>query len=171
MKLSVITGAWFENLLSVFSYSTLLILACVNPGQACPVDNKQIEMIINGHILTAEVAENLESHMCGLAFRDDLPADHGMLFAYAKDQVIGFWMKDTFIGLSIAFLDAGGRIVELHDMKPNNSTLRYISKVPVRYALEVKQGWFNKNGIVIGDRVEFDLHAGPKIFLYHSASE
>ena len=171
MKLSVITGNWFINIFIVLNYCTLLALAGINQGQACPVENKHTEIIINGHILTAEVAGDLESHMCGLAFRDDLPADHGMLFAYAEDQILGFWMKDTFIALSIAFLDAGGSIVEIHDMKPKNTTLRYISKVPVRYALEVRQGWFNKNGIVIGDRVEFDLHTSPDVFQYHKVSE
>ena len=169
MRLSVITGSWFRRIFDIGKICTLFALAGVSPGQACPVDNKHIEITINGHSLTAEVAADLESHMCGLAFRDDLPADRGMLFAYAQDQIIGFWMKNTFIPLSIAFLNADGRILEIHTMKPNDTALRYISRVPARYALEVNQGWFHRNDIVAGDRAEFDLHAGPVVFLYDNA--
>lgn len=172
IELSVITSGWFRSVLIVVKCCALLTLAGINPGQACPVDNKHIEITVNGHTLIAEVAADFESHMCGLALRDELPPDHGMLFAYAEDQIVGFWMKDTFMPLSIAFLDADGKILEIHIMEPNNSTLRYISRVPARYALEVSQGWFKKNRIVIGDRAEFDLHdAGAEVFLYHRATE
>ena len=167
MKLALITGYCLKNSLK----GTLLALASINPGQACPVVNKHIEMAIDGHILTVEVAGDLESHMCGLAFRHDLPANHGMLFAYAEDQIIGFWMKDTFMPLSIAFLDSDGRILEIHNMKPNNSTLRYISSVPARYALEVNQGWFDTNDVAIGDTADFDLDAIAQVFRYRSASD
>jgi len=171
VRLSVIAGAWFRDIFNVLKYCTVLALAGINPLQACPVDNKHIEITVNGHAVIAEVAADLESHMCGLAFRDDLPADHGMLFAYAQDQIVGFWMKNTFIPLSIAFLDVDGKILEIHNMYPNDSTRRFISIVPARYALEVNQGWFKKNHIVIGDRAKFDLHAGPEIFLYHNAGK
>lgn len=142
----------------------LLLLASSSQGQACPVANRFIHITTNGHALTAEVAANRAGHMCGLAFRHDLPTNHGMLFAYAQDQIIGFWMKDTFIHLSIAFLDADGKIIEIHVMDPLDPARRYISKSPARYALEVNQGWFVDHGIKLGDRVEFDLKSGPNIF-------
>ena len=143
---------------------TLLLLADISLGQACPVANKFIQITANGHNLTTEVAATRTSHRCGLAFRQNLSADHGMLFAYAQDQTIAFWMKDTLIPLSIAFLDGDGRVLETHDMDPRDPTRRYTSRVPARYALEVNQGWFYDNDIKVGDRVEFDLHAGPDIF-------
>jgi hypothetical protein len=120
----------------------------------------------NGHTLTAEVAADRAGHMCGLAFRNGLPADRGMLFAYAQEQIIGFWMKNTFIHLTIAFLDGDGRILEIHDMDPRDPGRRYISRLPARYALEVNQGWFADNGIEVGDRIEFDLPASSEIFRY-----
>ena len=143
---------------------TLLLLADISSGQACPVANKFIQITANGHTLATEIAATRTSHMCGLAFRHSLPADHGMLFAYAKDQIVAFWMKNTLIPLSIAFLDGDGRILETYDMDPHDPARRYTSSVPARYALEVNQGWFYDKDIEAGDRVEFDLQAGPEIF-------
>lgn len=166
MKLSINTGGWFNNFLTVFKYCTLLPFVHIDLVQACPVENQYMEISVNGHALVTEVAADLDSHMCGLAFRHVLPTGQGMLFAYAQDQIIGFWMKNTFIPLSIAFLDRDGEIIEIHRMDPNDTSHRYISGSPARYALEVNQGWFDKNGIVPGDRAEFDLHTGPEIFRY-----
>jgi uncharacterized membrane protein (UPF0127 family) len=161
----------YRKILALLKYCTLLPLAQLNPLHACPVENEHITITFNGHALTAEVASNLTSHMCGLAFRHELPPDHGMLFAYADDQIIGFWMKNTFIHLSIAFLDADGKILEIHDMDPHEPTRTYISKSPARYALEVNQGWYSENGIDPGDSAVLDLHAGPEIFRYARGQE
>lgn len=155
-----------RNIMVLLKYCILpLLLAYSFQLQACPVENKTIQLTANGHVLTTEVATNLAGHMCGLAFRRELPADHGMLFAYAEDQILGFWMKDTYIRLTIAFLDSDGRILEIHNMAPLDTTLRYISKSPGRYALEVNQGWFSDKNIKVGDRLEFDLQ-DPNIFRY-----
>jgi uncharacterized membrane protein (UPF0127 family) len=156
------------SIIAVFlKYLTvLLLLACTGQGLACPVANKYIRITASGHELNTEVATNHAGHMCGLAFRRDLPADHGMLFVYEQNQIIGFWMKDTYIHLSIAFLDADGKILEIHDMDPRYPTRRYISKLPARYALEVNQGWFSKNGIKAGNRIDLDLQNDPDIFRY-----
>ena len=70
-------------------------------------------------------------------------------------------MKNTFIPLSIAFLDNAGNVLEIHDMDPAYPTRRYTSKLPARYALEVNKGWFSEKGIKVHDRVEFDLQADP----------
>ena len=166
MKLSVNIRSWFKNIFTVFKYCALLLLVNIKPVYACPVENNHIEITINGHTLSTEVAADLNSHMCGLAFRHVLPAGKGMLFAYAQDQIIGYWMKNTFIPLSIAFLNVNGEILEIHNMDPNHPTHRYISSLPARYALEVNQGWFDKNGVVPGDRAEFDLHSDAEVFRY-----
>ena len=160
-------GSWCRNIVAVLKCCILpLQIAYSSCGQACPLANKYIEIMANGHTLTAEVAADRAGHMCGLAFRNGLPADRGMLFAYAQEQIIGFWMKNTFIHLSIAFLDDDGRILEIHDMDPRDPSRRYISRLPARYALEVNQGWFADNSIALGDRIEFDLPASPEIFRY-----
>ena len=156
-----------ETIASVIKYcALLLLLAYTGEGLACPVANKYIRITANGHALTTEVATNQAGHMCGLAFRQDLPADHGMLFVYAQDQIIGFWMKDTHIHLSIAFLDADGKVLEIHDMDPGDPTRRYISKSPARYALEVNRGWFTRNGIEVGNRIDLDMQTDTDIYRY-----
>ena len=166
MKFTAINSTRHGNTLAALRICALLSLAHIHPVQACPVENEYIEITAGGHTLTTEVATSLAGHMCGLAFRQDLPADHGMLFAYAQDQIIGFWMKDTHIHLSIAFMDAGGKILEIHDMDPSDPGRRYISTQPARYALEVNRGWFDKHGIGVGNSLEIDLQSGTGIYRY-----
>ena len=166
MMMSNKSRTWQRNIIGVLKFCALLPFAHICTGQACPVQNKQIEITINGKTLAAEVAADLESHTCGLAFRHDLPPDQGMLFVFDTDQRVGFWMKDTYIHLSIAFMDVDGKILEIHNMDPGEPTRRYISRTPIRYALEVKQGWFKTNRIEVGDRAVFDLHTNPDVYRY-----
>ena len=148
--------------LHCFAATLMMALACNAP--ACPVENDDIQISIKAHTLIAEVATNPAGHQCGLAFRQQLPADHGMLFVYSKDQVLRFWMKNTRIDLSIAYLDSNGRILEMHDMYSDDPYRQTISRQPARYALEVNQGWFSENNIKVGDRVEFDLQSNTQVF-------
>lgn len=100
-----------------------------------------------------EVADTPESRSMGLSRRPSLPEGSGMLFIFAVDQQGPFWMKDTLIPLSIAFIGADGRILEIQDMAPMSEELHR----PVqgyRYALEVNQGFFSRNGVNPGDRVD-----------------
>lgn len=145
-----------------------MLLVYIKNVQACPVANKTITINVNGHKLVTEVATSFDGFMCGLAFRHELPADHAMLFAYANDQILGFWMKDTYVPLSIAFLDSNGVVLEIHKMVPLDLNRRYISKTPGRYALEVNLGWFADNGVKAGDRIELNLQAVPGIYLYRN---
>ena len=151
MKSLFNTNALHGNIIAILNCWALLLFTYINQVQACPVENKYIEININGNALTTEVAANVTSHLCGLAFRHYLPSDHGMLFAYAHDQ-------------AIAFLDSDGKILEIHDMDPHDPTKHYTSKFPARYGLEVNKGWFSENGIKVGYRAVFNLPAGPEIF-------
>ena len=85
--------------------------------------------------------------------RQQLPEDVGMLFAFPQDTGTAFWMKDTVIPLSIAFVTADGAILDIQDMEPLSETLHQAPQ-PFRYALEVNQGWFQRHRIVAGDRLE-----------------
>jgi uncharacterized membrane protein (UPF0127 family) len=134
----------------------LPIMACCT-CQACPLDNKTTNLKINDRVLTVEVAETTASRRCGLAFRQDLPPNQGMLFVFEQDRPVRFWMKNTRIPLTIAYLDADGNILKLEDMDPGDPKRLYPSAGPVRYALETNLGWFAANAIRIGDRAEFSL--------------
>ena len=112
--------------------------------------------LISGHryTLQVELAMDDDSRRCGLSLRNQLANDHGMLFVFEQDQILSFWMKDTRIPLSIAFLTGQGKILNIHTMQPMNDTLRYYSSDLARYALEVNQGWFADHGIQTGDRIQ-----------------
>jgi uncharacterized membrane protein (UPF0127 family) len=85
--------------------------------------------------------------------REDLDWNRGMLFVFEDDEYLSFWMKDTLLPLSIAFLDRRGRVVDLHDMQPN-SLVPVQSTKKCRYALEVNRGYFRDVGLEVGDRVD-----------------
>jgi len=102
--------------------------------------------------LAVEVADTPEERSVGLMNRESLPEDAGMLFIWPEDTGSGFWMKDTPIPLSVAFIDAGGVIVDIQDMQAQDETLHQ-SPAPYRYAVEANQGWFGGHGIEPGDTV------------------
>jgi hypothetical protein len=124
---------------------------------ACPLELPVATISINGHALAVELATTPKARVCGLSNRVNLPENHGMLFIYPTFGQRTFWMKDTQITLSIAFLDDSGRILSIQHMPPMQTTERYHSPQPVRYALEVNQGWFAIHGIGVGDIVEMKL--------------
>ncbi|MDR3147480.1 MAG: DUF192 domain-containing protein [Treponema sp.] len=103
-------------------------------------------------ILRAEIARSQEERQRGLMFRKDLAEGRGMLFVFDRDQILSFYMKNTRIPLSIAFIRSDGGIAELRNMRPLDETTIQSSR-SVRYALEVPQGWFERAGITVGDRL------------------
>jgi uncharacterized membrane protein (UPF0127 family) len=99
-----------------------------------------------------EVADDTEEMARGLMERTTLAEDAGMLFVYPEERELSFWMKDTLIPLSIAFMDSEGRIVDIQDMKALDDTPpHYASAEPARYALEVNKGFFDERGVEVGD--------------------
>ena len=103
-------------------------------------------------LLNVELADTGPRRTRGLMFREALDADAGMLFLFTQTTQGGFWMKDTLIPLSIAFVDDAGAIVDILDMEPLTTTI-HTPSAPYRWALEVNQGWFTENGVTIGDAV------------------
>lgn len=102
--------------------------------------------------LQVEVASTPEERRRGLMSRRSLAPDGGMLFVFPEDSRSAFWMKDTFIPLSIAFISADGRVIDIQDMTPLDETLHY-SPEPYRFAVEANQGWFAAHGVQAGDSV------------------
>ena len=106
--------------------------------------------------VTAEIAASDAERTLGLMNRESLGANNGMLFIFSRDQYLNFWMKNTSIPLSIAYIDSKGIIREIQDMAPLDTSLTYPSRYPVRYALEVNKGWFTRNNIQPGNRIILD---------------
>jgi uncharacterized membrane protein (UPF0127 family) len=112
-----------------------------------------VALTINGKAITAEVASTPEQRATGLMNRFSLRPDQGMLFVFEQPEPQAFWMKNTYIPLSIAFIGADGRILNVEDMAPQTEDSHW-SRGPGLYALEMRRGWFAERGIRAGDRVE-----------------
>ncbi len=106
--------------------------------------------------LRVEVADTAALRERGLMFRKTLGDDRGMLFVFPHERILNFWMKNTPIPLSIAYISSGGVINEILDMDPLDTSVTYPSSRPARYALEVNRGWFGHKGITPGSRVILD---------------
>ena len=102
--------------------------------------------------VVAEVADSPRERAAGLMYRDTLAPETGMLFVYPEARPRSFWMRNTCLPLSIAYLDAAGQVVALADMQPLVET-GVPSGAPAQYALEMTQGWFARKGVSVGDVV------------------
>ena len=144
-------SSWFQGLLA-----SALFAACVataqarnGPQAALPVVNLNADI----QVIHAEVASTESERERGLMFRSELPGNDGMLFVFEAPERQCFWMHNTPLPLSIAFIADGGAIVNIDDMAAETDT-SHCSLEPVRYALEMAQGWFTAKGIKAGDKIE-----------------
>jgi len=132
-------------------------LAAIAFGAALAQDGPQqlpsITLNAGIHNIQAEVAQTPEQRSTGLMHRREMPASHGMLFVFEARSQQCFWMKNTLLPLSIAFIGDDGTIVNVADMKPQTLDAHCSAK-PVRFALEMNQGWFDKRGVKPGARIE-----------------
>lgn len=135
----------FSTCIAAFAAASFALAAA---GAELPMTT----LTIGTHKVTAEVATTPEQRALGLMNRFSLKPDHGMLFVFEQPEPLGFWMKNTFIPLSIAFIAADGRIMNIEDMKPQTEDSHY-SKGPALYALEMRKGWFAERGIGPGATV------------------
>jgi len=142
-----------------------LTLAVFFSQNACAADKGQSELprvlvsitTKTGAVVTvnAEAARSASQKQTGLMWRKHLAPGDGMIFIYERDEVMRFYMKNTLIPLSIAYIASDGRIVDILDMAPRS--LRTVSSSrAVRYALEVPQGWFASAGVSVGDTMTME---------------
>jgi len=108
-----------------------------------------IELTAGIHLIRAEVANTVESRTQGLMFRKYLGPNEGMLFVFPRAEPHCFWMKNTLIPLSIAFLDSEGKIVSTDEMKPMTENT-HCAAAPAKFALEMSSGWFGAKGLKPG---------------------
>jgi uncharacterized membrane protein (UPF0127 family) len=130
-------------------------------AQTAPTLRRGTLALVQGKVrvnLNVEIADTPESRQLGLMNRPSLPDDAGMLFVFESTSRLAFWMKNTLIPLSVAFIDDQWKIVDIQDMRvgPNPETGRlniYEAAKPSRYALEVNQGLFARRGIGVGAKI------------------
>jgi uncharacterized membrane protein (UPF0127 family) len=138
-------------------HPTLAALLVAFAGLAAAQDQPQInlprvKLSAGMHLIDAQVASTPQQRQIGLMHRPEMPVQEGMLFVFEAPAVQCFWMKNTLLPLTAAFVADDGRIVNLADMKPQ-TTDSHCSSEPVRYVLEMNQGWFAKRGIAAGGRI------------------
>lgn len=127
-------------------------------AQSLPI----MELTAGFHRIEAEVAANNADRMQGLMQRKTMPQHRGMLFVFAQQAQHCMWMKNTFLPLSVAFLDETGRVLNIEDMQPQVEDNHCAAK-PARYALEMNVGWFAQRGIKRGDRIG-GIEKAPRAF-------
>jgi len=131
----------------------LTVLTCVGvAGQSGPQKLPSIRLNAGIHNIQAEVAQSPDERSTGLMFRDTMGANEGMLFAFERPAQQCFWMKNTLLPLSIAFIADDGSIVNIDRMKPQTLD-SHCSTKPVRFVLEMNDGWFEKRGIKPGTKL------------------
>ena len=147
----------------IFFASTVAMFALIHMAPLAaqePQTNLQRAVIHAGMFqIDAQIANTPQQRQIGLMFRKDMPTHEGMLFIFEEPQKQCFWMKNTLLPLSAAFLDDDGGIVNLVDMQPQ-STDSHCSEKPVRYVLEMNQGWFAKKKIGKGYKLKSQIFSG-----------
>jgi hypothetical protein len=149
-----------------FAVCILLLLGCrpAVPNRQSSISNRQspeaprpslpsVELRVKDAHIYAEVVSKPEDRALGLMYRRSLAPDSGMLFVFDSDDFQRFWMKNTLIPLSIAYITRDSLITDILEMAPLDTTTPYVSSKQVRYALEMNSGWFQAHGIKPGDTV------------------
>lgn len=135
-------------LLAATLLSTSLVHAQNEPQTQLP----RTKLSAGMHLLDVQIAATPEQRTIGLMFRKEMGASEGMLFVFEQPAVQCFWMKNTPLPLSAAFIKDDGTIVNIEDMKPL-TTESHCSAAPVRFVLEMHQGWFSKKGVKAGNKI------------------
>ncbi len=132
---------------------TSLVCAVTASAQDGPQKLTNIRLTAGMHLIQAELAQTPDERSTGLMFRTAMGANEGMLFAFEQAGTQCFWMKNTLLPLSVAFVADDGSVVNIDEMKPQ--TLEsHCSTKPVRFVLEMNQGWFAKRGIKAGSKLQ-----------------
>lgn len=149
-----------QSFVRIISFALLISISLQSLN--CFADGPKFKkgtIVINGITLNAEFAITEDQQQYGLMNRTELPENFGMLFIFDQEDYRSFWMKNTYVDLSIAYIGANKKILEIIDMAASKSSLdanpkTYPSSAKAKYALEVKQGWFKKNKIKVGDSLK-----------------
>jgi uncharacterized protein len=142
--------------LRVLALGLILLAAGAQAQDSAQPKLPTVSITAGMHVIQAEVAKSAEQQMVGLMHRRELPGNEGMIFVNADASTRCFWMRNTLVPLTIAFIADDGSIVNLADMQPR-SEASHCSTKPVRFSLEMSQGWFAKRGIGPGFKLRSTL--------------
>lgn len=146
----------------VMAAATMLLLPGWTAAQQAPQLNLQRAKLNAGmHVIDAQVALTPQEREIGLMLRKEMAQHEGMLFVFEQAAEQCFWMKNTLLPLTAAFVANDGTIVNTEDMKPQ-TTDSHCSAKPVRFVLEMNKGWFAKKGIQPGSKLAGPMFEGPR---------
>lgn len=151
MHSSIRLQTYFNVLIAL----AMLVTAEMAIAQQSVTPFPSVRVVINENDLTVEYAQTFEQRAQGLMYRQSLCEQCGMLFRFDSERMVSMWMKNTFIPLDVAFISKDGHITDIKPMYPHDLTPTGAS-TPVLYALEMNQGWFARNKIVVGDHVKIN---------------
>ena len=144
----------FTYYVQYFLGSLLLLVSLGSRGQDAPqLDLERVKLTSGMHRIDAQIAATPEQRQTGLMFRKEMPQHEGMIFVFDLPAKQCFWMKNTLIPLSAAFVSDDGIIINIEEMKPL-ALDAHCSALPVRYVLEMNKGWFAKKGIKAGSKLQ-----------------
>ena len=145
-------GIFFFSRLAVLAASLMLASGWIQAQEAPQMNLQRTRLSAGMYVIDAQVALTPEERHIGLMQRKDMPQHEGMIFIFEQAAQQCFWMKNTLLPLTAAFVADDGTIVNLADMKPQ-TTDSHCSNQPVRYVLEMNKGWFAKKGIKPGSKL------------------
>jgi len=131
----------------------LAVASAFANAQDVPQQLPAIRLSTGMHVLQVQVAQTPEQQQIGLMFRKTMGTNEGMLFIFDEPRQQCFWMKNTLLPLSVAFIDDSGTVANIDDMKPQTLN-SHCSTKPVRFVLEMNVGWFDKRGIKAGSKFQ-----------------
>lgn len=123
-----------------------------------------LKLWIGTNQVNAEIARTLPQIQTGMMFRTNMAEMEGMLFVFPQPQQVGFYMRNTLLPLSCAYIDSEGNILEIYDMEPLNEATIYSRSDQIQYVLEMNQGWFERHNIRPGVAVSTERGTFPKTF-------
>ena len=145
-------GKACKVLAGMLALAALLSPLCLQAQEAPQMNLQRIKLSAGMHLIDTQVALTPEQRQIGLMFRKEMPQHEGMIFVFEQPAQQCFWMKNTLLPLTAAFVADDGTIVNMADMKPQTLD-SHCSSQPVRYVLEMNKGWFAKKGIKAGSKL------------------
>jgi hypothetical protein len=149
---TVSLGKACKGLAGMLAMAALLSPLCIQAQEAPQMNLQRIKLSAGMHLIDTQVALTPEQRQIGLMFRKEMPQHEGMIFVFEQAAQQCFWMKNTLLPLTAAFVADDGTIVNMADMKPQTLD-SHCSSQPVRYVLEMNKGWFAKKGIKAGSKL------------------
>lgn len=140
-------------LLACFFLTNFVLFSAGASAQQGPQHLPAVKLIAGQYVINAELAQTPDQRSTGLMFRKTMPSSDGMLFVFEQPGVQCFWMKNTLLPLSVAFLDNDGSIVNIDEMQPETLD-SHCSAKPVRFVLEMNKSWFDSRGVKVGTKIK-----------------